>query len=388
MQNLLSKIIRTSLVGAICTFAALPANALETKARAALVVDHNTQTVLLSKNAQLSLPPASMSKLMTLALMFEALQTGRYALTDKFRVSEKAWKMGGSKMFLKAGEEVSIENLIRGVIVQSGNDACVVLAEGLAGSEAAFADRMTKRARELDMTQSTFANATGWPHPDHRMSAEDLVTLATYIITEFPEYYSYFGETSFTWDGIVQKNRNPLLNLDLGADGLKTGHTDEAGYGLVGSAVRDGRRVTFMLTGLGSAEERLREAEQVANWAFREFYSRTLFEEDTQIATASVWLGAEPEVGLISPEPIDVMVPYEDRDKLKVRVVYNGPIPAPIEEGQVIAELVVDMPQIGEKRFPLVASASVGKGGFMIKMSASARILSSRLLESAGNLIN
>ncbi len=374
-------------LAAVC-MAAIPAQALDTKARAALVVDHDTGTVLLDKNAEMPLPPASMSKLMTLYLVFEALQDGRLSLTETVRVSEKAWKMGGSKMFLKAGEEVSIENLIRGVIVQSGNDACVVLAEGIAGSEAEFADRMTRRARDMGMSASTFANATGWPHPDQRMSAQDLVTLATALITEFPEYYPYFSETSFVWDGIDQDNRNPLLALDIGADGLKTGHTDEAGYGLVGSAIRDGRRVTFMLTGLASTRDRLLESENITNWAFREFYTRRLFEADTKVAEADVWLGEAETVELVAAEPIDVLLAYEDRDKLTMSVVYSGPLEAPIGKGDKVAELVIDAPTLGVTRVPLVAANAVAEGGFVKRVRASASILTSKLMVAAGDLIN
>ncbi|MHA3915624.1 D-alanyl-D-alanine carboxypeptidase family protein [Halovulum sp. GXIMD14793] len=380
--------IRTVLAAAVVILTALPSFALDTRARAALVVDHDTGTVLLSKNAEMALPPASMSKLMTLFLVFEALQEGRLSLTETFRVSEKAWKMGGSKMFLKQGEQVSVQNLILGVIVQSGNDACVVLAEGLAGSEAEFADRMTRRARELGMDQSTFANATGWPHPDHRMSARDLVILATEIINRFPEYYSFFGETTFTWDGIQQENRNPLLGLDIGADGLKTGHTEEAGYGLVGSAVRDGRRVTFMLTGLSSAQERLLEAENLTNWAFREFYSKRLFEADTKIAAANVWLGEADTVDLVAANPVDTLLAFEDRDKLKVNVVYTGPLEAPIKAGSTVAELVISTPTLGETRVPLAAAADVAEGGFLKRVRASAGILTNKLVVAAGDLIN
>lgn len=220
--------------------AAAPAVALDTSARAALVIDARTGARLLEKNADQPIPPASMSKLMTLDLVFEALSEGRLSLDDTFRVSRKASRMGGSKMFVREGDAIRVEDLLRGVIVQSGNDACVVLAEGLAGSEEAFARRMTERAHELGMTGSRFANATGWPHPEQVMTPEDLVFLARRIIQRFPEYYHFFSETEFTWEGITQRNRNPLLALDIGADGLKTGHTEEAGYGLVGSAVRDG----------------------------------------------------------------------------------------------------------------------------------------------------
>ncbi len=378
-------------IAAISLFAtaiASPVAAIDTAARAAIVVDHDTGTVLLSKNADLSLPPASMSKLMTLLMVFEALQSGRLMLSDTLRVTEKAWQMGGSKMFLRAGEDVSIENLIRGVIVHSGNDACVVLAEGLAGSEAAFSDRMTRRARELGMSASVFANSTGWPHPEHRMSAEDLVTLTTYLINQFPEYYPYFAETTFTWDGIEQDNRNPLLGLDLGADGLKTGHTEEAGYGLVGSAERDGRRVTFMLTGLNSTGSRLLESEKLLNWAFREFFTETLYEANEAVTTADVWIGAAETVELVAAEPVEIIVPYTQRNNVEARVIYDGPVAAPIEAGQIIGELVVSVPELGEQRISLQAAVAVEEGGFLQRFTASAQILGSKLLATASEMIN
>ena len=354
--------------------------AIDTIARSALVIDHETGTVFLRKNADQPLPPASMSKLMTLNMVFEALEEGRLSLTDEFRVSTKAWKMGGSKMFLSEGQSVTVEELIRGVIVQSGNDACVVLAEGLAGTEGEFAHRMTVRARELGMMNSTFANATGWPHPGQRMSAEDLVLLATRLIREFPQYYPYFGELEFEWADIVQQNRNPLLTLDIGADGLKTGHTEEAGYGLVASAQRDGRRVTLMVTGLNSARDRLLESEKLLNWAFREFFSQALFEGGETVIEADVWLGETKKVALVSEADLNVIVPYFGKDDLNVEAVYEGPLEAPITKGQALGELVVTVPEIGETRFPLVAATDVPRGGFVRRIEASAKVLLRKVL--------
>ncbi len=375
---------RPALFGLLAlALTATPATALDTTARAALMVDHQTGTVLLSKQADAALPPASMSKLMTLYMLFEAMDQGRLALGDTFRVSTKAWQMGGSKMFLREGQEVSIEDLIRGVIVQSGNDACVVIAEGLAGSEKAFAERMTRRARELGMLNSTFANSTGWPHPDHRMSAEDLVHLATRMIRDFPQYYPYFAETTFTWDGIEQDNRNPLLSLDIGADGLKTGHTEEAGYGLVGSAQQDGRRVTFMLTGLESNRARLVESERLINWAFREFAAKEIFAPNVPMATADVWMGTARSVDLVAAEGITAVLPWAERDKITAWVEYTGPLEAPVAAGQQVAELVLSVPEIGETRYPLSAASDVPRGGFVTKLEASARILAGRALQAA-----
>ncbi|MEM8869094.1 MAG: D-alanyl-D-alanine carboxypeptidase family protein [Pseudomonadota bacterium] len=360
-----------------------PAKALDVSARAALMVDHQTGTVLLSKDAETPMPPASMSKLMTLYMLFEALDQGRLSLDDTFRVSTRAWQMGGSKMFVREGQDIRIEDLIRGVIVQSGNDACVVIAEGLAGSEGAFAQRMTRRARELGMLDSTFANSTGWPHPDHRMSAKDLVHIASLIIRDFPQYYPYFAETTYTWDDIEQNNRNPLLNLGIGADGLKTGHTQEAGYGLVGSAEQDGRRVTFMVTGLDTARERLVETERLVNWAFREFASQQLFAPDVAIASAAVWMGTERQVDLVAPDGITAILPWAERDKITAWVEYDGPIEAPIAEGQAVAEFVLSVPEIGETRYPLHAATAIARGGFATKLEASARSLAGRAMRAA-----
>ncbi len=365
------------LSGSVLAGAAL---AIDTIARSAMVIDHDTGTVFLRKNAEEPLPPASMSKLMTLYMVFEALAEGRISLDDEFRVSTKAWQMGGSKMFLREGNSVSIENLIHGVIVQSGNDACVVLAEGLAGTEEEFAHRMTVRARELGMLHSTFANATGWPHPDHRMSAEDLVFLATRLIRDFPQYYRFFGELEFEWADIVQKNRNPLLTLGIGVDGLKTGHTEEAGYGLVASAARDGRRVTLMISGLNSERERLEEGEKLLNWAFREFFSQALYEAGEPVIEAEVWLGEEKTVPLVPDRDLAAIVPYFGKDDLAVEVVYVGPIEAPVEKGAELGTLVVTAPEIGETRFSLVAGADVARGGFLRRVETSAQVLMRKAL--------
>src|SRR5690625_2248344 len=266
--------------------------------RAALVADLSSGATLIEKNADERLPPASMLKLMTLYMVFEALERGNLSMSDEFRTSAKAAGMGGSKMFIREGELVSVENLIRGVIVQSGNDAAVALAEGLAGTEEAFARRMNQRAAELGLENSHFENATGWPHPDQYMSSRDLVEIATLLIEQFPQYYPMFAEREFSWDGVHQQNRNPLLSLDIGADGLKTGHTEEAGYGLVASAKRGERRVVMAIVGMQNSAERAHEAERLINWAFRAFETRELFVKDRELARAPVWIGAASHVGL------------------------------------------------------------------------------------------
>ncbi len=378
------RIIATCALVFLCILGQ-PSQAFDTRATAALVVDYDTGTILLEKNADKELPPASMSKLMTLNMLFEALQEGRLGLNSKFRVSTKAWQMGGSKMFVKEGDSIAVEDLIRGIIIQSGNDACVVVAEGLAGSEAEFANRMTKRARKLGMENSVFANSTGWPHPDHRMTAHDLVTLATRLIRDFPEYYPYFAEPSFEWADIKQANRNPLLQMDVGADGLKTGHTEEAGYGLVGSAIQDGRRVIFVVMGLNSTSERAQESERMLSWAFREFSQETLFAKDQIISVADVWLGAADSVGLVPQSELSILVPYSNRDEVQASVVYQGPIEAPIKAGDEVAQLNITIPGLSDQTYPLVAADNVDRGGFLKRMIASAQLLSEKVLETAAS---
>ncbi len=367
---------------AVCALTSLmlqPSFALETTARSALVVDYNTGTVLLSKNADAPMPPASMSKLMTLNMIFEALEDGRLTLEDTFRVSAKASQKGGSKMFVREGARVRIEDLIRGVIVQSGNDACIVLAEGLSGTEDEFAKRMTQRARELGMLNSNFVNSTGWPDPGQEMSAEDLVFLATRLIEKFPQYYGYFAEETFTWENIVQNNRNPLLSLGIGADGLKTGHTEEAGYGLVGSAVSDGRRIIFMIGGLDSALARSTEAERIARWAFREFEMKTLFKADEPIDSANVWLGAEKSVGMALSNDVELLLPLESLAEITAHYTYTDPIEAPIRAGQKLGDLIVMVPGSDPMYFPLSAITSIEAGGFAERISAAADILLRRI---------
>lgn len=362
-----------------------PALALDTRARAAVVIDINTGATLLEKNADTALPPASMSKLMTLYMVFEALKEGRLGLTSKFRVSENAWQLEGSSMFLKAGDSVSIEDLLRGVIVQSGNDACVVLAEGLAGSETEFANRMTKRARQLGFESSSFANSTGLPHPDHVMSARDLAKLAQLIITEFPEYYTYFAETKFTWEGITQENRNPLLYQNIGADGLKTGHTEEAGYGLVGSAVQDERRIVFVVMGLASVRARAEESERIAGWAFREFSTETVFAANAVVASGNVWLGALDQVDLVAGRDISILYPYADRADITAEAIFNSPVEAPISKGDKLATLVITIPGLSTQNYPLFAGHDVEKGSFLKQMLAAGQLLGRRILDATAS---
>ena len=359
--------------------------AFETIARSAYIVDVKSGTVLYAKNADLPIPPASMSKLMTLNMLFEAIEVGRVTLDSEFSVSEKAHLMGGSKMFLRTGERVTVRNLIQGIIVQSGNDACVVVAEGLEGSEAEFARKMTIRAKKLGMMNSTFANATGWPDPNQRMSAKDLVLLAARLQKVFPELYAYFNQKSFTWAEIKQENRNPLLKQGIGADGLKTGHTQEAGYGLVGSAVQGDRRITFMITGMQSSADRSNEGARVIDWAFRNFLKKPIYEKDEVIGTADVWLGKAKTVGLYSPTEVTALLPYDALNDYSVSIKYNGPIEAPIAKDAQVATLIVKAKDMDATEFPLYAKSAVGKGGLFLRMRVSAERIKDDLVGAAGD---
>ena len=371
--------MRRLLAAALIALAA-PVAALETPARAAIVMDLSSGATLMEKNADTPLPPASMSKLMTLNMVFEALAEGRLSLDDEFPVSERAWRKGGSKMFTEVGDRIRVEDLIMGVTVQSGNDACIVLAEGLAGTEAAFAERMNERAREIGLENSHFLNATGWPDPGHEMSVRDLARLAARIVTEFPDHHRFFSIMEFTWEGITQQNRNPLLYLDIGADGMKTGHTEASGYGLTATVERDGRRVVMVVNGLESARQRAVEAEKLVEWAYREFRTAELFAAGEAVAEAEIWLGAAERVGLAPAAPVVVTAPFAETDAVTARVRYDGPVRAPVAEGQEIAELVVEAPRMAPMTVPLVATDAVPEGGVLSRVKAAARLL----LASAG----
>ncbi|MGD9615783.1 MAG: D-alanyl-D-alanine carboxypeptidase family protein [Alphaproteobacteria bacterium] len=336
---------------------------IDTQARAALVMEAETDTVLLDKNSDERIPPASMSKLMTAYVVFRYLKEGRATLDDELPVSEKAWRTGGSKMFVPLGARIKISDLIRGMVVQSGNDACVVLAEGLAGSEAAFVEEMNRVGKEIGLKNSHFANVDGLPHPDHWMTARDLATVAVRTIKDFPELYKLYSEKEFTFNKITQGNRNPLLYKDLGADGLKTGHTEEAGYSLVGSAKRGDRRVLLVLSGLPSSKARAQESERLIEWAFREYNTVPLFTAGATVDEAEVWLGEQPKVTLTVAEDLVVTVPRRSRKDMKVTVAYDQPVAAPIKEGQPLGRIVITVPGIEPVETPLIAANDVGRMG-------------------------
>lgn len=350
--------------------AAGPAPGFETQAKHAILLEWETNAVLLEKAADELTEPASMSKMMTVYMVFERLRDGRLALDDTLPVSKRAWKMGGSKMFVKVDTSVAVEDLLRGVVVQSGNDACIVLAEGLAGSEEAFADEMTRRAREIGLTNSVFKNATGWPDPEHLTTARDLSTLVRRTIADFPDLYHYYSETAFTYGGIKQGNRNPLLYQNMGADGLKTGHTEGAGYGLAASVKRGDRRLILVVNGLPSARARSMEAQRLIEWGFREFDNYPLFTSGEVVEDAEVWLGDAATVPLVIESDLVVTLPHKSRREMRVAATYQGPIAAPIEKGAEIAKLVVSAPDAAPVEVPLVAGEAVERLGPVGRLGA------------------
>lgn len=349
------------------------AEPIETAAKQAIVVDYDTNTVLMDKNADQLMAPSSMSKLILIYMAFERIKEGSLKMTDQMTVSEAAWKKfyktDASMMFLPIHAQVSVGDLLRGIIIQSGNDACSVLAEGMFGSEDAFAEAATKKGRELGLTNSTFKNASGWPEEGHLMTARDLSILATHLIRDFPEDYEIFKEKDFTYNGIKQGNRNPLLYANLGADGLKTGHTDDGGYGLTGTAVRDGHRIIMVLNGLPSLKSRAAESARVLEWAFREFQDVHLFKAGDNVADAQVWLGDAPSVPLSVTKDIVVTLPRASRKDLKIVAGFDAPLPAPIKKGQEVGALTVSAPGLPDVKLPLVTTADVGKIGMFGRMS-------------------
>ncbi len=344
------------------------AGAYETAARNAILMDFDTGEYLFEKNITEAVPPASMSKLMTVYILMSQIKEGRVKLDDTFSVSENAWRKGGaatggSTMFLSIGDNVSVENLIKGIVIQSGNDACIVVAENIAGSEEDFAALMNKTAQQLGLKHSSFANSTGLPHPDHKMSMEDLAILSRHIIKEFPDLYHYFSEKEFTYNNIKQGNRNPLLYSMKGADGLKTGHTEEAGFCLDASAVKDGRRLIEVMSGMHSNKERSEEAERLMNWGFREFKNYKLWEKGQVIATAKVWYGKAPTVDLTVAEDVLKTIRADQTEQVKVQALYDEPIKAPIAAGQVLGKLKIEIEGKNPQEIALVAAQEVEKVG-------------------------
>lgn len=339
-----------------------PLGPLDTAAKFALIMDFNTGATLLDKDGDAPMPPSSMTKLMTAYIVYGMLRAGRLKLSQELPVSERAWRMQGSKMFVPLNGSVSVEDLIRGVIVQSGNDACIVLAEAVAGSEEAFAELMNAKAKELGLVASTFRNSTGWPDPQQRMSCRDIATLARRLISDFPEYYKYDNEKSFKYNNIEQENRNPLVQKGL-ADGLKTGHTDEGGYGLVASSIRAGRRVIVVVNGLTSMHQRREESERLLEWSYREFENVVLFTAGDTVESAKVWLGTRSTVPLVGGQDLVLTMPRQWRRNAKVAVEYTDPVPAPVNRGDVLGKLTVSGQGVPGMDVPLLAGADVPRLG-------------------------
>jgi len=358
--------------------AAVPARAeITTTARHGIILDADSGEVLWAKDAFSPMPPASMSKQMTIDLLFSRLKDGRVKLGSTFVVSQRAWaERSGSEMFVNINDRISVENLIRGIVIQSGNDACIVVAEALGGTVEGFVKMMNDRAKELGLKQSHFVNPDGLDQPaGQRMSAEDLAKLARHIIKNYPEYYHYFGEREFVWTNIHQANRNPLLGKVEGADGLKTGHLEESGYGLVGSAIRNGQRIILVLNGLGSEKDRADEGARLMDLAFREFRRYTLFKPGDIVGQAAVFAGAQPTAPLTVKDPVNLTLQVDSRPGLKVAIRYNAPLRAPLEQGQQVATLVVSAPDFPGMSVPLIVAAPVDEIGFFGRMAIGLKAL-------------
>ena len=337
-------------------------------AKQAVLIDADTGYVLYEKNADELTAPSSMSKMMTVYLIFEKLQNGTLSLTDQLEVSKAAWAKRGSRMFLEENSQVSVEDLLRGIIVQSGNDACVVIAEAFSGTEENFSEELNIKAREIGLKNSNFTNSTGWPDEGHLSTARDLSIIAIKTVQNFPEYYHFYAEESFEYNGINQRNRNTLLNKPVGVDGLKTGHTEAGGYGLAASALRKNQRLIMIINGLSSNKERTVEAIQLLEWGYRNFTNFDLLKEGMTVLQAKVWLGDKKTVPLVINEDTKITIPSESRDKLQFKVEYDSPISAPIEEGTKMAELEITAPGIDSLRIPLYAGSTITSLGPLSKL--------------------
>jgi D-alanyl-D-alanine carboxypeptidase (penicillin-binding protein 5/6) len=360
---------------------AAQAQLFETRAGQAFMIDADTGTVLFSKDPDKLIPPASLAKLMTMEVVFHALKSGRLRMDDTFLVSENAWRTGGagsggSTMFAALKSSIRLEDLIQGVIVQSANDGCIIIAEGMAGSEENFAQLMTERARRIGLTKSVFKTATGLPAEGQVVTVRELAQLAVHIWREYPEYYRYYSQPNFTWNKITQSNRNPLLSMDIGADGMKTGFTEESGYAIVGSVSREGKRVFAAMSGMATERERAEEARKLLDWGMRAFQRAELFAEGETVGEAQVYGGAKSGVALKAKGPVAIFVPITNRDRLIARIVYEGPIVAPVEEGVRVGSLKVWIGDTLSQETPLYTAEAVGLGA-----------LHERALDAVGELM-
>lgn len=354
-------------------------DAVETPATHLAIYDFASSAVLDCRACDEAMPPASMSKLMTMLIVSDKLKRGDITLDTKYPVSEKAWRNGaqsdGSHMFLELNSQVAVRDLIRGVVIVSANDACIVLAEGIAGSEEAFVDLMNKKAHDLGLKSARFRNTTGLPDPDHVISAADLARLAAVIIRDHPDLYKIYAERSFTYNGKTQENRNPLLGKVSGADGVKTGHTSQSGYGMIGSAERNGQRRIIVFNGLPTMAARAAEAQRLMNAAFFDFTVATVAEKGKTVGEAQVWMGSKKTVPLVAPEQIRIAAHRSISSGLKVAIVYDGPIPAPIKAGDKVASLVIEGPGFERQSYPLVAGQKVGRRNVFSRAAAGMGVL-------------
>jgi len=348
----------------------LSANFLS-KANFAVVVDFQTGAILYEKNATSKVYPASMSKLMTLYILFEEIENGNYTLDTKLEVSEKAWRKGGSKMFLEMGKDVSVKDLLKGIIIQSGNDACIVVAENISGDESSFADLMNKKAKEIGLYNSNFTNSTGWPDENHYMTASDLAILSSRIIKDFPQFFYLFKEKKFSYNNISQNNRNPLLYSYNFADGLKTGYTEDSGYSLAATAVKSNRRLILILSGLNSEKERKDEAKKLFEWAFKNFVNISLYKKEDVVQQIDVWIGKKAVTDLYSKQDIIFTVKKENRKNFQAKVIFDNPVVAPINTETAYGKLVVGNTTNGLLEYPLYSKEIIEKAGFFKKITNS-----------------
>ncbi len=376
------KISRALLSGisAVVLMASADAFAIDTKARNMILMDYATGEYLYEKAITDPIPPASMSKLMTVYMVFDKLRDGSLSLDDTFKVSENAWRKGGaasggSTMFLAIGDEVTVDQLLKGIIIQSGNDACIVAAENIAGDEDSFVEKMNEKASDIGLKNSNFANVTGLPHPDHKMSVEDLALLARKIIEEFPQFYHLFSQKEFVYNNIKQGNRNPLLYSMPYADGLKTGHTEEAGFCLTASAKKGNRRIIGVMTGLESNKERSDEADKMMSWAFREYDNYTLKKKGDKIADVPVWYGVDKTVPMVMSDDLIKTIKKSDRNQVKMTAVYDRPVKAPVKMGQQLGVLKIEIPEKQVIEVPLVAGQTINKVGFWGKIKNNVKYL-------------
>lgn len=345
--------------------------AFNSQAKQAILIDLTTGTVLYEKDADKLITPSSMSKIMTVYMVLSEIKQGRLSLQDTFHVSKKAWKMRGSRMFINVNSDVTVEDLLRGVIVQSGNDAAVALAEGVAGSEEAFVTMINEKAQEIGARRARFTNATGWPDPNHQMTLRDLAVIATRTMMDFPEYYAMYKEKEFTYNKIKQANRNPLLFEDIGCDGLKTGRSDKGGYSLVASTVQKGRRLLMVVNGCKSKNERAQAAKRLINHGYRAFASTVLYSAGQTAVEADVWMGSKDKVPLVSETDISITVPRALIKDIEVEVVYKTPLQPPIKVGDPLAKVVVKIPGKPAKEYPLIAGDESDKRGFFSRIGSA-----------------